>query len=84
LQRATGMRPPQLAEALQNEDLEAVAALAWLILRFRVDGHADLTFQDITEGRYEIDLATWKIEAQDAGEPDPTGGDAERTSTANA
>jgi len=82
LQRATGMRPPDLEQALNATDMEAVAALAWLIVKFRL-GHSEVTFEDVTEGRYEIDLGKWRVEV-DEPEPGPTGGDAEKTSSASA
>lgn len=69
LQRKTGKTPPEIARALEAQDLEAVAALAWFILRYRM-GKEDLTFEDVTEGRYEVDINSWRVEVDDA--PDPT------------
>lgn len=82
LQKATGMRPPQLGEALAGQDMLAIAALIWLILKFRL-GKPELTFDEVCDGTYDIDLSTFKVE--DDPEPDPTGGvEAEKTSTVNA
>lgn len=82
LQKATGFRPPELEQALAARDMVAVAGLAWLIVKFRM-GHDEVTFDDICEGRYEIDLGSWKVE-MDEPEADPTAGDAEKTSSVSA
>ncbi|MFD9943195.1 hypothetical protein ACFWYW_14620 [Nonomuraea sp. NPDC059023] len=70
LQKATGWRPPELGEALQAQDMLAIAGLAWLILKFRMG--KDVTFDDICDGTYVVDLATFKIENEGEATPDPT------------
>ena len=82
LQKATGWRPPELGEALAQQDMMAIAGLAWLVVHFRM-GKKDVSYDDICEGRYVVDLSEFSVEADD--EPDPTGGSAEeKTSTGSA
>lgn len=79
LQKATGWRMKQLAEACGEGDLVAVAALVWLALR-RMG--KDVTFDDITTGAYPIDLASIVIETED--EPGPPSNGEVKTSPASA
>ncbi|MCT9932453.1 hypothetical protein N5079_19820 [Planotetraspora sp. A-T 1434] len=67
IQDATGWRVTEVGDAMAKGDLKAVAALAWIALR-RMG--KDVTFADITEGRYPIDIMSIRIETDE--EPDPT------------
>nr|WP_062336196.1 hypothetical protein [Herbidospora sakaeratensis] len=69
LQKATKMRSNELGTAMQQGDLEAVAALAWLVLKFYM-GHDDLTFDDVVEGRFVINMDAIKVEDAEAAEED--------------
>lgn len=79
LQKVTGWRMKQLAEACADGDLVAVAALVWLALK-RMG--KDLAFDDITSGAYPIDLASIVIETEEGADP-PSDGEA-KTSPENA
>lgn len=80
IERATGWSVAEFATQLQAGRMAAVAAMAWLVLKFHM-GKSELTYEDITEGNYEIDLATWKVELDETdqvetaeGAPGPTEG----------
>ena len=79
LQKATGWRMKELAQACKDGDLMAIAGLAWLALK-RMG--KDVTFDDITEGVYPIDLASIVVETEEESGP-PSDGEA-KTSPANA
>ncbi|GAA5076705.1 hypothetical protein HNP84_007322 [Thermocatellispora tengchongensis] len=74
LQRTTGMRVPQMAEGLQAQDMEAMLALVWLIMKFRM-GYDEVTLDEIAEGKYVVDLTAVEI-VDDQEAPGPTGADA--------
>ncbi|MEU8270825.1 hypothetical protein AB0B89_27165 [Sphaerisporangium sp. NPDC049002] len=82
LQKATGMRPPQLGEALAQQDMLAIAALCWLILKYRMG--KDVTFDDICDGTYPVDLGSFSVEEDEPEPVGPTGGEAATTSPPNA
>lgn len=56
LQKATGRRLPELMEAIKAADMEALAALGWMLVKFRV-GKSDVTFEDVCEGRVVVTTA---------------------------
>lgn len=66
LQKATGWRMKELSEAAAAGDLVAIAAIAWLALK-RMG--KNVSFEDITDGTYPIDVSTIEIETDE--EPDP-------------
>lgn len=78
LQKATGWRMKQLAEACADGDMLAIAALAWLALK-RMG--KDMPFSDIEDGTYPIDLGSLTVEMEE--EPDPSSGGEAKTSPAN-
>lgn len=56
LQQATGKRITEFAQAIQAADMEAFAALGWVLVKFRC-GKPDVTFKDVCEGRVSIKLS---------------------------
>ncbi|MGW0805946.1 hypothetical protein [Nonomuraea sp. NPDC002799] len=56
LQKATGMRLPEFLEAVKSFDMEALAALGWMLVKHRC-GKADVTFEDVCEGRVAVTIA---------------------------
>lgn len=83
LQKATGWRIKQLAEALQDGDMLAIAALAWLALK-RMG--KDVSFADIESGAYPLDLADISVETDEPkeGEGAPSLNGEAKTSPASA
>jgi hypothetical protein len=81
LQKATGRRLPELMEAIKAADMEALAALGWMLVKFRI-GKSDVTFEDVCEGRVVVttgDFVNPDAEAAAAGNgqaPRPGGGKA--------
>ncbi|MFI6296703.1 hypothetical protein ACIBEJ_34295 [Nonomuraea sp. NPDC050790] len=72
LQKATGHRMPDFLAAIQGADMEAFAALGWVLVKFRC-GKPDVTFEDVCEGRVPIKLSDFddpharaQAEAQEA------------------
>lgn len=64
LQKATGFKVMTLVNKVQEGDFEALAALAWVIIKFRM-GYDDVTFDDICEGRVPVSLGAFEpVEAQ--------------------
>ncbi|MFI7643744.1 hypothetical protein [Nonomuraea sp. NPDC049400] len=78
LQKATGWRSKQLAEAIQDGDFVAIGALAWLALT-RMG--KDVSFADIESGAYPIDMASISVEVEE--EPAPSLDGEAKTSPAN-
>lgn len=72
LQKATGFNVMALVNKVQEGDFEALAALAWVILKFRM-GHADVTLEDICEGRFPVSLGAFEPVADQVP---PTGANA--------
>jgi hypothetical protein len=50
LQKATGRRLPEFLDAIRSADMEALAALGWMLVKFRI-GKSDVTYEDVCEGR---------------------------------
>ncbi|YCK35180.1 hypothetical protein ACNF49_14155 [Actinomadura sp. ATCC 39365] len=53
LQKATGKRMAEFLDALKVADMEAFAALGWVLVKFRC-GKSDVTFEDVCEGRVVV------------------------------
>lgn len=61
LQKATGLRPPEFAEGLENGDAIALSGLVWLIMR---RAGQDIKFSDL-----EFDLAAIEMESDEEEAP---------------
>ncbi|MEV4173978.1 hypothetical protein [Nonomuraea sp. NPDC049709] len=73
LEDETGWTMKEMAQELQAQRMKAIAALVYLILKFRL--HEDLTYEDLITGRYPISLR--KDIVIDDGEPEPAEGGGE-------
>lgn len=69
LQKATGLRMPEFFKAIEAMDMEALAALGWVLVKFRI-GKSDVTFEDVCEGRCVVNAADF---ANPDGEPEGNG-----------
>lgn len=74
LQKTLGKRMPEFVSAVQAGDMEALAALGWVLIKFRMN--RDVTFEDVAEGRVVITIADFDDpearEAASNGEAPPT------------
>jgi hypothetical protein len=59
LQKATGRKLPAFLEAVQAVDMEALAALGWVLVKFRM-GKPDTTFEDVCEGRVQVNISDFE------------------------
>lgn len=76
LQKATGRRLPEFLEAVKGFDMEALAALGWMLVKFRC-GKPDTTFEDVCEGRVPVSIADFvdtEAEARNAAAEAAAGG----------
>jgi hypothetical protein len=65
LQRATGHKMPAFLEAVKATDMQALCALGFVLLKFRM-GKTDVTLEDVEEGRVPVSIADF-----DNAEPVP-------------
>lgn len=56
LQKATALRLPEFLQAVKGFDMEALAALGWMLVKFRC-GKSDVTYADVCEGRVPVSIA---------------------------
>lgn len=56
LQDETGWRLPEFVSAVQAGDVKALAALGWVLIKFRMN-QPDLAFDEIAKGRVVITVA---------------------------
>lgn len=80
LQKATGMRLKEFMTAMEAADMEAFAALGWVLVKYRC-GKPDVTFEDVAEGRIAVTLADFddpeaRKAAEGNGQVPPRGGKA--------
>jgi len=68
IQRKTGFRALDLEAALRQGDFVAMAALAWLILHFRMG--KDISWEDIETGKVPVDWSDFTFEEPE-GDPTP-------------
>lgn len=69
VQRKTGFRAIELGEKLKLGDWEAMAAYAWVFLKFKMG--RDVEYEDICDGTHPVDWQDFQIETSD-GEAGPT------------
>lgn len=69
IQRKTGFRALDLDAALKAGDFVAMAALAWLILHFRMG--KDITWEDIETGTVPVNWTDFTFKTPDPVDPTP-------------
>lgn len=68
IQKATGFLMPEWGKAAKAGDMLALIALGWVLIKFRM-GKADVTFEDVCEGKVVITTADFSDpEAQETAE----------------
>ncbi len=72
IQRATGHKMTAFLKAVEAGDMEALAALGWVLIKFRMD-KPDVTFDDVCEGRVPVRISDF---TNTEAAPDPTPGGA--------
>lgn len=56
LQKATGKRMAEFFEAIKATDMEALAALGWVLVKFRI-GKSEVTFEDVCTGKVVVNTS---------------------------
>ncbi|MEV3980805.1 hypothetical protein [Nonomuraea sp. NPDC049758] len=83
IQKATSFGAVGMGQALKEGDFIAMAAIAWLILHFRMG--KDITFDDICTGAHPVNMGDFTFEQEEQEEtPDPPAAAVAGTRTSRA